>query len=103
MTKAREPITDFSPKIPLEVYEARNAVAIAQSCGRGYAGAGRVPEGRELVEQAESLLARKANKKEVIAAARDAVQTAADARQIAAAARGRSRRRRRNRPRRKRR
>ena len=33
MTKAREPITEFSPKVPLEIYEARNAVSIAQSAG----------------------------------------------------------------------
>src|SRR5580658_2209332 len=32
-SKAREDITNLSPKIPLEVYEARNAVAIAQTAG----------------------------------------------------------------------
>jgi outer membrane protein OmpA-like peptidoglycan-associated protein len=82
MSKARESITDFSPKVPLEVYEARNAVAIAQSSGAENYAPEAYQKAVSSLNQAESLLKRKANRKEVIAAARDAVQTAADARQI---------------------
>jgi outer membrane protein OmpA-like peptidoglycan-associated protein len=83
MSKATEPITDFSPKVPLEVYEARNAVAIAQSAGADKLAPDAYQKALASLNQAEALLKSKASKKEVIAAARDAVQTAADARMIA--------------------
>jgi outer membrane protein OmpA-like peptidoglycan-associated protein len=83
ITKAREPITNFSPKVPLEVYEARNAISIAQSAGADTLAPDAFQKALGSLAQADSLLAKKANKKEVIAAARDAVQTAADARTIA--------------------
>ena len=83
MSKAREPITTFSPKIPLEVYEARNAVAIAQSAGADRLAPDAYQKALSSLAQADSLVAKKSDKKQVIAAARDAVQTAADARTIA--------------------
>jgi outer membrane protein OmpA-like peptidoglycan-associated protein len=83
MNKARESVTELSPKIPLEVYEARNAVAIAQSRGADSLAPDAYQKALASLNQAEALLNRKANKKEVIAAARDAVQTAADAGVIA--------------------
>ena len=83
MSKAREPIADFSPKVPLEIYEARNAVSIAQSAGADTLAPDAFQKAVSSLGNADSLLAKKANKKEVIAAARDAVQTAADARSIA--------------------
>ncbi|MGC2740130.1 MAG: OmpA family protein [Candidatus Acidiferrales bacterium] len=83
MSKARESVTSLSPKIPLEVYEARNAVAIAQTGGADTLAPDAYQKALASLNQAEALLNRKANKKEVIAAARDAVQTAADARLIA--------------------
>jgi len=83
MAKAREPITDMSPKVPLEVYEARNAVAIAQAAGAETLAPDAYQKALSSLNNADSMLARKANRKDVIAAARDAVQTAADARQIA--------------------
>jgi outer membrane protein OmpA-like peptidoglycan-associated protein len=82
-SKAREDITNLSPKIPLEVYEARNAVAIAQTVGADTLAPDAYQKSLASLNQAESLLKGKGNKKEVIAAARDAVQTAADARLIA--------------------
>lgn len=82
-SKSTEPITDFSPKVPLEVYEARNAVAIAQSAGADKLAPDAYQKALASLNQAEALLKSKASKKEVIAAARDAVQTAADARMIA--------------------
>jgi outer membrane protein OmpA-like peptidoglycan-associated protein len=83
MTKAREPITEFSPKVPLEIYEARNAVSIAQSAGADTLAPDAYQKAMNSLANATNLLAKKANRKEVIAAARDAVQTAADARAIA--------------------
>jgi outer membrane protein OmpA-like peptidoglycan-associated protein len=83
MSKAAEPIADFSPKVPLEVYEARNAVGIAQSAGADKLAPDAYQKALASLNQAEALLKSKASKKEVIAAARDAVQTAADARMIA--------------------
>src|SRR3984957_10570738 len=83
MTKQKDPITSMSPKTPLEVYEARNAVAIAQAAGADTLAPDAYQKALTSLNNADSLLARKANRKDVIAAARDAVQTAADARQIA--------------------
>jgi outer membrane protein OmpA-like peptidoglycan-associated protein len=83
IAKAREPITVFSPKVPLEIYEARNAVSIAQSAGADTLAPDAFQKAVSSLANADSLLAKKANRKEVIAAARDAVQTAADARAIA--------------------
>jgi outer membrane protein OmpA-like peptidoglycan-associated protein len=83
MTKAREPITDFSAKVPLEIYEARNAVSIAQSAGADTLAPDAFQKAVRSLGNADDLLAKKASRKEVIAAARDAVQTAADARAIA--------------------
>jgi outer membrane protein OmpA-like peptidoglycan-associated protein len=83
MAKAREPITEFSPKVPLEIYEARNAVSIAQSVGADTLAPDAFQKAVSSLGNADNLLTKKANRKEVIAAARDAVQTAADARAIA--------------------
>jgi outer membrane protein OmpA-like peptidoglycan-associated protein len=83
MTKAREPITEFSAKVPLEIYEARNAVSIAQSAGADTLAPDAFQKAVSSLGNADNLLAKKASRKEVIAAARDAVQTAADARAIA--------------------
>jgi outer membrane protein OmpA-like peptidoglycan-associated protein len=82
-SKAKNDIANLSPKIPLEVYEARNAVAIAQTAGADTLAPEAYQKSLASLNQAESLLKNKSNKKEVIAAARDAVQTAADARLIA--------------------
>jgi outer membrane protein OmpA-like peptidoglycan-associated protein len=83
MTKAKDPITTMSPKTPLELYEARNAVAIAQSASADTLAPDAYQKALASLNEADGLMARKANKKDVIAAARTAVQAAADARQIA--------------------
>jgi outer membrane protein OmpA-like peptidoglycan-associated protein len=82
-SKSRDDIMNLSPKVPLELYEARNAVGIAQSAGADTLAPDAYQKSLASLNQAESLLKNKGNKKEVIAAARDAVQTAADARLIA--------------------
>jgi len=68
--------------VPLEVYQARNAIQIAVQAGADKYAADSLNKAESSLNQAERLLKSKGNKKEVIAAARDAVQTAADARQI---------------------
>ena len=70
----------LDPKVPLELYEAQNAVRIAQwAWADKYAGETfRKAEG--LLGQAEIYQARKADKKSVVMTAREAAQTAEDAR-----------------------
>lgn len=76
------PIT-MSPKTPLALYEAQNAVNIARWAGAGQNAADTFDKAQRLLSQAENYLARKAGKKSVIMTAREAVQTAEDARTIA--------------------
>jgi len=69
-------------KVPLELYEAQNAVRIAQwSLANSYAGE-TFSKAVTLLRQAEDMQARKAGKKSVVMTAREAVQTAEDARLI---------------------
>lgn len=74
----------MDPKIPLGVYQARNAVQIAKGAGADrYAGDSFLKAVR-LLQEAETTLAHKAGKKQVEMIAREAVQTAEDARAITA-------------------
>jgi outer membrane protein OmpA-like peptidoglycan-associated protein len=71
-------------KVPLEMYQARNAVEIAKSrAAEKYA-----PEifvkAESSLKMAENALAQKANKKEVVSTARQAVQFSEDARALSA-------------------
>ena len=70
-------------KMPLELYEARNAVQIARSIGADRFAAETFQKAEKSLAQAEAYQARKAGKKPVIMTAREAVQTAEDARAIA--------------------
>ena len=72
----------LSPSTPIEVYEARNAVLIAQQAGADKYAAETFAKAQASLKQAETLLRRKANRKEIVQTSRDAVQTAADARAI---------------------
>lgn len=72
----------LSPSTPIEVYEARNAVLIAQQAGAEKYAAETLAKAQSSLTQAETLLKRKANRKEIVQTSRDAVQTAADARAI---------------------
>ncbi len=69
-------------RVPLEVYEARNAVAIARSIGAEQYAPGAFSKAQNSLQNAEGLVTSKGNRKQEIQAARDAVQNAADARQI---------------------
>ena len=70
-------------KIPLELYEARNAVQIARAVGADKFAAETFQKAEQNLAQAEAYQARKAGKKPVTMTARQAVQTAEDARAIA--------------------
>ena len=68
--------------VPLEMYEARNAVQIAKSRGADKYAADTFTKAEASLKQAESALARKANKKEIVSTARETVQFAEDARAL---------------------
>ena len=70
-------------KIPLELYEARNAVQIARASGADRHATETFQKAEASLKQAEAYQARKAGKKPVTMTARQAVQTAEDARAIA--------------------
>ncbi len=70
--------------VPLEMYEARNAVEIAKSRGAEKYAPEIFTKADGGLKMAENALARKADKKEVISSARSAVQFAEDARALAA-------------------
>jgi outer membrane protein OmpA-like peptidoglycan-associated protein len=70
-------------KLPLELYEARNAVQIARAIGADTHAAETFQKAEGSLQQAEAYQSRKAGKKPVTMSAREAVQTAEDARAIA--------------------
>jgi outer membrane protein OmpA-like peptidoglycan-associated protein len=70
-------------KVPLEMYQARNAVEIAQSHGANKYAADIFTKSQASLKMAEDALARKANKKEIISTARETVQFSEDARALA--------------------
>ena len=71
-------------RVPLEMYEARNAVDIAKSRGAAKYAPEIFAKAQGSLETAESLLARQANKKEIISTAKQTVQFSEDARALAA-------------------
>jgi outer membrane protein OmpA-like peptidoglycan-associated protein len=73
----------INPKIPLELYEARNAIQIARSSGADRFAAETFEKAESDLKQAEGYQARNAGAKPLTTTARHAVQTAEDARAIA--------------------
>jgi outer membrane protein OmpA-like peptidoglycan-associated protein len=74
----------LSASLPLEFYEARNALRIAQSEGAETYASASYQHAVQLMNSAETYAVRKhIDKKALIASARETVQTAEDARQIA--------------------
>jgi len=69
------------PSVPIEIYEARNAVQIAQSSGADKYAADTFEKAKSTIAQAESYLQRK-QRKPAIMIARETAQTAEDARVI---------------------
>ena len=70
-------------KVPLELFEAQNAVQIAINAGAQKYAPDALNKAQISLTQAQNLLARNGNSKLIIQASRDAVQNAADARHIA--------------------
>lgn len=70
-------------KMPLELYEARNAIQIARASGADQFASETFLKAENSLAQAEAYQARKAGRKPVTMAAREAVQTAEDSRAIA--------------------
>ncbi len=71
------------PKVPLELYEARNAVQIARAAGAERLASDTFSKAQYRLNQAENYQGSKAGRKAVTRAARVAVQTAEDSRAIA--------------------
>lgn len=76
--------SQLDPHIPLGLYEARNAVNIARALGADHYAADSYQKAIQLLTQAEEYQAHKNERKQVEMAAREAVQTAEDARAITA-------------------
>ena len=76
-----QPIT-MDSRTPLELYEARNAVRIAKWTGAKQYAADSLDKAQVSLQNAEDFQARRGNKKSEITDAREAVQTAEDARII---------------------
>ena len=72
----------IDPKVPLELYEARGALQIARATGAEKYAADTIKKASGLLAQAEGYQARKAGNKPVSMIAREAVQTAEDARML---------------------
>ena len=70
-------------KLPLELYEARNAVQIARAVGADHFATETFQKAEKNLSQAEAYQARKAGEKPVAMTAREAVQMAEDSRAIA--------------------
>ena len=75
-----QPIAD--PRIPLGLQEARNAMAIARAAGAEHYAADSYKKASQLLAQSEEFHEHKGDKKQVEMTAREAVQTAEDARAI---------------------
>ncbi len=82
-TKIENAIFGIDRKTPLELFEARNAVRIARNASAGKYAAASMTKAATQLKAAEDSYAAKRDRKSVEAAARDAVQTAEEARVIA--------------------
>jgi outer membrane protein OmpA-like peptidoglycan-associated protein len=76
------PQLQMDKKVPLELYEARNAVSLTRAAGADKLAPDVFQNAQSLLQQAENYQTRKAGSKPVIMTAREAVQKAEDARII---------------------
>lgn len=74
------PSTQSDSRVPLDLLEARNAVAIAKAAGAKQYAADTLAKAEEMLDRAEDYLRRKQGRTPVGTAARGATQTAEDAR-----------------------
>ena len=82
-TKIQNAIFGIDRKTPIELFQARNAVRIAHNAQADKYAASTVAKADQQLQAAEDAYQQKRDKKTVISAARDAVQTAEEARVIA--------------------
>ena len=82
-TKIENAIFGIDRKTPLELFEARNSVRIAHIALADKYAASALAKAEQQLKSAEEVYARKSDKKFVIAAAREVVQTAEEARVMA--------------------
>ena len=75
-------VLQSDPKVPLQLYEARNAVQIARAAGAERLSSDTFTKAENSLNEAEAYQSRKADRKQVIRASRAAVQTAEDSRAI---------------------
>jgi outer membrane protein OmpA-like peptidoglycan-associated protein len=80
--RASAPGIQMSKAVPLELYEARNAVMLVRAAGADKLATDVFQNAQSLLQQAEEYQTRKAGSKPVIMTAREAVQKAEDARVI---------------------
>ena len=76
-------IFGIDQRTPLELFEARNAVRIARNANAGKYSASALANAEHSLQQAETAYSSKANKQSIATYARDAAQTAEDARVMA--------------------
>ena len=81
-TKIENLIFGIDRKTPIELFEARNAVRIAKNANAGKYAASAITKADQQLQEAEDAYGHKRDSKTVISMARDAVQTAEEARVI---------------------
>jgi outer membrane protein OmpA-like peptidoglycan-associated protein len=81
---ASAPRMEFRKDVPLELYEARNAVNIARAAGADKLAADVFQNAQNLLQQAEDYQSRKAGSRPVVMTSREAAQKAEDSRIITA-------------------
>ena len=82
-TKIENAIFGIDRKTPLELFEARNSLRIAHIALADKYAASTLAKAEQQLKNAEDIYARKSDKKSVIAAAREAVETAEESRVMA--------------------
>ncbi len=82
-TKIENAIFGIDRKTPLELFEARNSLRIAHIALADKYAASTLAKAEQQLKNAEDIYARKSDKKSVIAAAREVVETAEEARVMA--------------------
>jgi outer membrane protein OmpA-like peptidoglycan-associated protein len=85
------PSAKASPNVPLDLLEARNAVAIAKAAGAEQYASSSIMKAEDMLQRAEDYLQRKQGRTPIGTAARGATQTAEDARVLTLRAKQRER------------
>ena len=81
-SQGSEGMRGVNPNAPLELLEARNAVAIARNAGAAKYAADALTRAQDSLTNAEMMFAHHGDRKQQVQTARDAVENAADAHQV---------------------